>query len=168
MNGHQTGAASKRWARAALVGGPALLAGVLPPGVAPPRTCPSSNASPRPGRPGRSRRPRPCQSSLRLHGLVEAVDFYSVMVPRVTGSGPGQNRLTIVRLAAKGTLVRKGDLLVEFDRQLQLRAALDKRAEWLDLEEQIQRSGPNSARSGPRTRPASSRPRTPCRWRGSR
>lgn len=78
-------------------------------------------------------------STVRLHGLVEAVDFYSVMVPRVTGSGPGMARLTIVRLAPKGARVRKGDLLVEFDRQLQVRAALDKRAEWLDLDEQIRK-----------------------------
>jgi HlyD family secretion protein len=82
----------------------------------------------------------PRDSSLRLHGLVEAVDFYSVMVPRVTGTGQGgPNRLTIVRLAPKGALVKKGDVLVEFDRQLQVRAALDKRAEFLDLEEQIRK-----------------------------
>jgi multidrug efflux pump subunit AcrA (membrane-fusion protein) len=86
--------------------------------------------------------PKPASAgapTLRLHGLVEAVHFYSVMTPRVTGSGPGMNRLTIVRLAPKGALVKKGDLLVEFDRQLQVRAALDKRAEWLDLDEQIKK-----------------------------
>ncbi len=80
----------------------------------------------------------PASPTLRLHGLVEAVDFYSVMVPRVTGTSGG-NRLTIVRLAPKGTLVKAGDLLVEFDRQLQIRAALDKRAEWRELEEQIRK-----------------------------
>jgi HlyD family secretion protein len=79
------------------------------------------------------------RASVRLNGLVEAVDFYSVVVPRVTGSGGGQQRLTIVRLAPKGTLIKRGDVLVEFDRQLPLRTALDKRAEWLDLEEQIKK-----------------------------
>lgn len=76
-------------------------------------------------------------ATLRLNGLVEAVDFYSVVTPRVTGSGQGSPQLTIVRLAPKGTLIKQGDLLVEFDRQGQLRTAMDKKAEWLDLEEQI-------------------------------
>lgn len=85
-------------------------------------------------------RPAPdTASTVRLNGLVEAVDFYSVVVPRVTGTGQGSPQLTIVRLAPKGTLVKKGELLVEFDRQLQVRNALDKRAEWLDLEEQIKK-----------------------------
>jgi HlyD family secretion protein len=79
------------------------------------------------------------RASVRLNGLVEAVDFFSVVVPRVIGSGGGQQRLTVVKLAQKGALIKRGDVLVEFDRQLQLRAALDKRAEWLDLEEQIKK-----------------------------
>ena len=90
------------------------------------------------------------RDAIRLNGLVEAVDFYSVVVPRVTGStGTGPAQLTIVRLAPKGTLVKKGDLLVEFDRQQQLRNALDKRAEWMDLEEQIKkkRADQNSLRA---------------------
>jgi HlyD family secretion protein len=93
--------------------------------------------------------PAPENHSVRLNGLVEAVDFYSVIVPRVTGSGGGQQRLTIVRLAPKGTLIKKGDVLIEFDRQLQVRAALDKRAEWLDLEEQMKKkvADQNSARA---------------------
>lgn len=77
-------------------------------------------------------------ATLRLNGLVEAVHFYSVMTPRVTGT-TGPQRLTIVRLAPKGTMVRKGDVIVEFDRQTQVRTALDKRAELIDLEEQIRK-----------------------------
>ncbi len=75
--------------------------------------------------------------TVRLNGLVEAVDFHSVVAPRLTGGG--NPALTIVRMAPKGVSVRKGDLLVEFDRQAQVRQALDKRAEWMDLEEQIRR-----------------------------
>jgi HlyD family secretion protein len=92
---------------------------------------------------------RDVPTAVRLNGLVEAVDFYSVVVPRVTGTGQGSPQLTIVRLAPKGALVKKGDLLVEFDRQLQMRNALDKRAEWLDLEEQIKkkRADQNSLRA---------------------
>jgi HlyD family secretion protein len=101
------------------------------------------------GPPAATRTAPETPASLRLNGLVEAVDFYSVVVPRVTGTGQGSPQLTIVRLAPKGALVKKGDLLVEFDRQQQMRNALDKRAEWLDLEEQIKkkRADQNSLRA---------------------
>ena len=33
--------------------------------------------------------------------------------------------------------MKKGDLLVEFDRQGQIKASLDRRAEFLDFEQQI-------------------------------
>jgi HlyD family secretion protein len=71
---------------------------------------------------------------LRLHGLVEAADSFSVISP--TGSG---GMLTIVRLAAKGALVKKGDVILEFDRQVPLREAIDKQAEWKQLEEDIRK-----------------------------
>jgi multidrug resistance efflux pump len=71
---------------------------------------------------------------LRLHGLVEAVQFFNLTAP--TGA---QGRLTIVRLAAKGTTVHKGDIVVEFDRQQPLREAIDKQAEWKQLEEDIRK-----------------------------
>jgi HlyD family secretion protein len=71
---------------------------------------------------------------LRLHGLVEAVEFFSVVAP------PGTNgQLTIVRIAPKGTTLKKGDLVVEFDRQVPLREAIDKQAEWKQLEEDIRK-----------------------------
>jgi HlyD family secretion protein len=138
MNDRPTSAAGVRTVRAAAVGGPILLAIVSLALWAAPRD-PVRAQTPAPAQPAPAAG-SPRESSLRLHGLVEAVDFYSVMVPRVTGTGQGgQNRLTIVRLAPKGALVKKGDVLVEFDRQLQVRAALDKRAEFLDLEEQIRK-----------------------------
>jgi HlyD family secretion protein len=80
----------------------------------------------------------PAGPALRLHGLVEASDSFAVVTPRITGA-QGISRLTIVRLAPKGTLVKRGDLIVEFDRQQQLRTALDKQAEWRDLDEQIRK-----------------------------
>jgi multidrug resistance efflux pump len=73
-------------------------------------------------------------AGLRLHGLVEAVDFFGVVVP----SGPG-GQLTIVRLAPKGTTVAKGELVIEFDRQAPLREAIDKQAEWKQMEEDIRK-----------------------------
>lgn len=92
---------------------------------------------------------------LRIHGIVEAVQAYSVTAPRLLGSGPtgqgtggggggfggggggGGGPLVVTTLVRSGTLVKNGDLLVEFDRQGQLKAALDRRAEFLDFEQQI-------------------------------
>jgi HlyD family secretion protein len=75
--------------------------------------------------------------TIRFNGLVEAVQFTAVRTPQIAGQGGQQ--LVVTRLVPKGTQVRKGDLVVEFDRQNQLRNAQDKRAEWLDLEEQIRK-----------------------------
>jgi HlyD family secretion protein len=78
--------------------------------------------------------PAPPPGALRLHGLVEAVEFFSVVAPS------GHNgQLTIVRIAPKGTTLKKGDLVVEFDRQVPLREAIDKQAEWKQFEEDIRK-----------------------------
>ena len=76
----------------------------------------------------------PPPAGLRLHGLVEAVEFFNILTP--TGSS---GQVTIIKLAPKGTLVRKGDVVIEFDRQQPLREALDKQAEWKQLEEDIRK-----------------------------
>ena len=76
----------------------------------------------------------PTPGGLRLHGLVEAVEFFNLIAP--TG---GTGQLTIVRLVPKGTLVKKGDVIVEFDRQAPLREAIDKQAEWKQFEEDIRK-----------------------------
>ncbi len=75
--------------------------------------------------------------SLRLHGTTAAVESFPITVPRMAGQPGGQ--LIITRLAPSGSRVQPGDLLVEFDRQNQIRNALDRRAEYLDLEEQIKK-----------------------------
>jgi HlyD family secretion protein len=78
--------------------------------------------------------------SLRLTGIIESVRYHNVAAPRLVGvSGPGSNTLIITKLVRGGAQVSKGDLLVEFDRQNQLKAAFDKRSEYLDLEEQIRK-----------------------------
>ena len=75
--------------------------------------------------------------SLRLSGTVEAVQSTTVAAPRI--AGPSSTSLVITRLVKGGTVVRPGDLLVEFDRQVQLSNALDRRAELTDLEHQIRK-----------------------------
>ena len=75
--------------------------------------------------------------SVRLSGTVEAVQSTSVSAPRL--AGPNTQSLVITRLIRPGVTVKTGDLLVEFDRQLQVQTALDRRAELTDLDQQIKR-----------------------------
>jgi len=75
--------------------------------------------------------------TLRLSGTVEAVQSFIVSVPRL--SGQSGYTLLITRLTPNGARVKPGDILVEFDRQNQVKTALDREAEYRDLEELIQR-----------------------------
>lgn len=79
----------------------------------------------------------------RLHGTVEAVSFYAIAAPRL--SGPGLNSLIVTKLAASGKQVKKGDLLVEFDRQQQIRNAFDRQAEYVDFIQQIKKKEADEA-----------------------
>ena len=76
-------------------------------------------------------------AALRLHGIVEPVRSHPVAVPRLAGSGTGT--LVIVHLVKPGTRVKRGDLLIEFDRQAQIKTANDRQAEYRDFVEQINR-----------------------------
>ena len=71
--------------------------------------------------------------SLRLNGTVEAVESTSIQAPRLAGQN--NNSLVIMRLVSNGSTVKPGDMLVEFDRQEQLRNALDRKADLTDLEQ---------------------------------
>jgi RND family efflux transporter MFP subunit len=77
--------------------------------------------------------------SLRLTGIIESVGYHNVTAPRLVGVTGPANSLIITKLVRGGAQVSPGDLLVEFDRQNQLKAAFDKRAEYLDFEEQIRK-----------------------------
>jgi HlyD family secretion protein len=66
--------------------------------------------------------------NLRLKGTTEAIQSRAMLVPILSGQQVAS--LTITRLAQAGSRVKRGDLLVEFDRQEQIRDALDKRAEY--------------------------------------
>src|SRR5690348_14905567 len=76
--------------------------------------------------------------SRRLNGTVEAVESTSIPAPRL--SGQNNNSLVIMRLVNNGATVKPGDVLVEFDRQDQIRNALDRKADLTDLEQQIRKA----------------------------
>ena len=73
---------------------------------------------------------------IRLTGLTEAVRSYVVSTPLLAG-GSNNGSLVITKLAPAGSSVKTGDVLVEFDRQAQDKLALDKKAEYDDLVQQI-------------------------------
>src|SRR5471030_1592287 len=82
-----------------------------------------------------SAQPAAAGPAFRLHGTVEPIRSRIVTVPRLTGSGNGP--IVIVHLAQPGTVVRAGDLLIEFDRAAQIKTAHDREAEYRDFVEQI-------------------------------
>jgi len=74
-------------------------------------------------------------TSLRLRGTTVAVIAQSIQAPRLAGQSVGL--LTITKRALPGSHVKKGDLLVEFDRQDQLRDAIDKQAQLADQVQKV-------------------------------
>jgi multidrug efflux pump subunit AcrA (membrane-fusion protein) len=64
---------------------------------------------------------------LRLKGTTQAVRTSSIQAPLLAGEKVGA--LTITNLRAAGSSVKQGDILVEFDRQTQLRDFLDQQAQ---------------------------------------
>ena len=85
--------------------------------------------------------------TIRLTGTVEAVNFLAIAPPRLSGQGLGT--LVITKLAGSGQHVKKGDLLVLFDQQQQIRNALDQEATYVDFVEQIKKkkADQNTARA---------------------
>ena len=75
--------------------------------------------------------------SIRLNGTVEAVQATTISTPRLAGQNIPS--LVITQLIRAGSIVKAGDPIVEFDRQDQLKNALDKRVELNDLEQQIRK-----------------------------
>ncbi|MGA2217873.1 MAG: hypothetical protein ABSG51_07295, partial [Terracidiphilus sp.] len=75
------------------------------------------------------------QQTLRLKGMTAAVAARSIMAPLIAGQQVGT--LTVTKLVPSGTRVKKGDLLVEFDRQAQLRDSIDKQAQSDDENQKV-------------------------------
>jgi len=87
------------------------------------------------------------EQSLRFKGTTEAVLTRAILAPVLAGEQAGT--LTITRLAAAGSHVKRGDLLVEFDRQAQMRDFIDKQADYSKLAGQVleERAKENAARA---------------------
>jgi HlyD family secretion protein len=118
----------------------ALLASLLPVACAPGQARQTDELSVRPTATATATATverRTVTRTVRLHGTIEAASSVLIVVPRLAGQQSGA--LVITRLVANGTRVAAGEVLVEFDRQSQLDAALEKRAEWRDLDEQVRR-----------------------------
>lgn len=81
--------------------------------------------------------------SIRLNGTVEAINFLAIAPPRL--SGPGMGSLVITKLAQSGSHVNRGDLLVQFDQQQQIKNALEQEATYVDLVEQINKKKADQA-----------------------
>lgn len=78
---------------------------------------------------------QPSERILRLKGTTEAVESRAILAPLISGQQVGT--LTIVHLIAAGTRVKKGDVLVEFDRQSQMKDYVDKQADYQKLVDQV-------------------------------
>lgn len=74
------------------------------------------------------------QDGIRVTGTTEAVGMRTIVAPMLEGQQ--FDTLTITKLAPSGTHVRKGDLLVDFDRQAQMRNFVDKQDEYQKLANQ--------------------------------
>jgi HlyD family secretion protein len=85
--------------------------------------------------------------SLRLKGTTEAVQSRAILAPLLAGQQVPT--LTIIRLAPAGARVKPGDLLVEFDRQAQMRDFVDKQADYRKLLDQVleEQAKENAARA---------------------
>jgi multidrug efflux pump subunit AcrA (membrane-fusion protein) len=73
---------------------------------------------------------------LRLKGTTEAVESRAILAPLLAGQSVPT--LTIIRLTPAGSRVKRGDVLVEFDRQAQMRDFIDKKAEYEKLVAQVE------------------------------
>jgi HlyD family secretion protein len=71
---------------------------------------------------------------VRVSGTTEAVRMRTIVAPMLEGQQFAN--LTITKLVPSGTHVREGDLLIDFDRQAQMRNFVDKQEEYQKLANQ--------------------------------
>ncbi len=80
---------------------------------------------------------------LRLHGTVGAVQSYGVLAPRLAGQMA--STLLITKIVRNGARVHQDDILVEFDRQNQMKNVLDRQAEYDNYVQQIKKKQADQA-----------------------
>jgi HlyD family secretion protein len=76
-------------------------------------------------------------ATVRIHGVVEAARSHTVVVPRLSGAGGGG--MVVTRLAAAGSQVKPGDVVVQLDAQGQVKNFLDRQADHRDRLAQLQK-----------------------------
>src|SRR6266478_6189160 len=80
---------------------------------------------------------------LRLNGTTQASRSFVVLAPRLEGAQVGS--MVITKLAPAGTLIQKGDVLVEFDPQAQTKDYLEKKGAYESLVGQVAQKGAEEA-----------------------
>ncbi len=79
------------------------------------------------------------QRIVRVEGSISAKSSAAIVAPRLRGRGARQ--LMLIRLADAGSMVKKGDVVAEFDRESQLKAIDDQRARLIQSEAGIRKRG---------------------------
>jgi multidrug resistance efflux pump len=72
---------------------------------------------------------------IRSTGTIQAVRVQNITVPQIRGPG---GQFTLTRLIPSGTLVKKGDLIADFDKVQQMDDARDAKAKVDDLSFQVE------------------------------
>jgi multidrug resistance efflux pump len=92
------------------------------------RTKPSANSASNPKPVTSANRDLQAENTVRLKGTTEAVRMRSILTPVLSGQYVAT--LTLTKMIPAGTKVKQGDVLAEFDRQSQIRDAIDKQADY--------------------------------------
>jgi HlyD family secretion protein len=77
----------------------------------------------------------PFHSAIRVAGTTQASRSFYVLAPQLEGAN--LDSLLITKLMSSGAKVRKGDVLVEFDPQAQVKDSLDKQSTYKNLANQV-------------------------------
>ena len=90
---------------------------------------------------------------LRVGGTISARRSSAVVAPRMRGRpGGGRSRLTLLTMAEPGSMVEKGAVVAEFDRESQQRTIDDRHAEVVQAQAQIDKNAAELAIAAETTR----------------
>jgi len=78
---------------------------------------------------------QPARRTVRVSGTIQAIRSVIVQVPRIEGQG---GNVTLTRMVSNGISVHAGDLLAEFDRTSELKAAREAESKYDDLAHQVE------------------------------